>query len=53
MVDVPLMRSLLRALPDQAALLVVGDADQLPSVGPATGCGFLGRSLSAARIWNR
>jgi len=34
MVDVPLMRSLLRALPDQAALLVVGDADQLPSVGP-------------------
>jgi exodeoxyribonuclease V alpha subunit len=34
MVDVPLMRSLLRALPDQAALLIVGDADQLPSVGP-------------------
>jgi exodeoxyribonuclease V alpha subunit len=34
MVDVPLMRALLRALPDQAALLLVGDADQLPSVGP-------------------
>src|ERR1700758_116202 len=34
MVDVPLMRSLLRALPDQAALLLVGDVDQLPSVGP-------------------
>ena len=34
MVDVPLMRSLLRALPGQAALLVVGDVDQLPSVGP-------------------
>jgi exodeoxyribonuclease V alpha subunit len=34
MVDVPLMRALLRALPDQAALLMVGDADQLPSVGP-------------------
>jgi exodeoxyribonuclease V alpha subunit len=34
MVDVPLMRSLLKALPDQAALLVVGDVDQLPSVGP-------------------
>ena len=34
MVDVPLMRSLLRALPDQAALLIVGDVDQLPSVGP-------------------
>ena len=34
MVDVPLMRSLLRALPNQAALLLVGDVDQLPSVGP-------------------
>jgi len=34
MVDVPLMRALLKALPDQAALLLVGDADQLPSVGP-------------------
>ena len=34
MVDVPLMRALLRALPNQAALLLVGDVDQLPSVGP-------------------
>jgi len=34
MVDVPLMRALLQALPDRAALLLVGDADQLPSVGP-------------------
>ncbi|RKK01316.1 ATP-dependent RecD-like DNA helicase [Pseudoroseomonas wenyumeiae] len=34
MVDVPLMRALLRALPDAAALLLVGDVDQLPSVGP-------------------
>jgi exodeoxyribonuclease V alpha subunit len=34
MVDVLLMRSLLNALPDRAALLVVGDVDQLPSVGP-------------------
>jgi exodeoxyribonuclease V alpha subunit len=34
MVDVPLMRALLRALPDHAALLLVGDVDQLPSVGP-------------------
>jgi exodeoxyribonuclease V alpha subunit len=34
MVDVPLMRALLTALPDEAALLLVGDADQLPSVGP-------------------
>ena len=34
MVDVPLMRALLRALPNRAALLLVGDVDQLPSVGP-------------------
>jgi exodeoxyribonuclease V alpha subunit len=34
MVDVPLMASLLAALPAEAALLLVGDVDQLPSVGP-------------------
>ena len=34
MVDVPLMRALLKAVSDQAALLLVGDVDQLPSVGP-------------------
>ena len=34
MVDVPLMASLLAALPPEAALLLVGDGDQLPSVGP-------------------
>ncbi len=34
MVDVLLMRSLLNALPDSSALLIVGDVDQLPSVGP-------------------
>src|SRR3984885_9652214 len=34
MVDVPLMAALVRALPPQAGLLLVGDADQLPSVGP-------------------
>ena len=33
MVDVPLMQALVRALPDQASLLLVGDVDQLPSVG--------------------
>ena len=33
MVDVMLMQALLRAVPDQAALLIVGDIDQLPSVG--------------------
>jgi len=34
MVDVPLMRAVLRALPTRAALLLIGDVDQLPSVGP-------------------
>ncbi|MFC3167820.1 SF1B family DNA helicase RecD2 [Paracoccus fontiphilus] len=34
MVDVPLMQSLMKALPTAAALLMVGDIDQLPSVGP-------------------
>ncbi len=34
MVDVSLMNALLRAVPGRAALLLVGDVDQLPSVGP-------------------
>ncbi len=34
MVDVPLMHALLKAVPPEAALVVVGDVDQLPSVGP-------------------
>ncbi len=34
MVDITLMDALLRALPEDARLVMVGDADQLPSVGP-------------------
>ena len=34
MVDVPLMNALTKAVPEHAALLLVGDVDQLPSVGP-------------------
>ncbi len=34
MVDVPLMSQLVRALPGGGSLLLVGDVDQLPSVGP-------------------
>ncbi len=34
MVDVTLMNQLLRAIPNTAAVLLVGDVDQLPSVGP-------------------
>jgi len=34
MVDVELMASLLRAIPDTAKLIIIGDKDQLPAVGP-------------------
>lgn len=34
MVDIALMHSLLKALPAGAALVIVGDVDQIPSVGP-------------------
>ena len=34
MVDVMLMQALVKAVPVDAALLIVGDIDQLPSVGP-------------------
>lgn len=34
MIDVVLMNALLRALPDHARVVLVGDIDQLPSVGP-------------------
>ena len=34
MIDVPLMHAILKALPPEAGLLMVGDPDQLPSVGP-------------------
>jgi len=41
MVDVLLMNSLLRAVPHNASLLLVGDVDQLPSVGPGMVLGSL------------
>jgi exodeoxyribonuclease V alpha subunit len=34
MVDTVLMYHMLKAIPDQATLILVGDVDQLPSVGP-------------------
>jgi len=34
MLDVVLMNQLLKAIPEGAGLLIVGDVDQLPSVGP-------------------
>jgi exodeoxyribonuclease V alpha subunit len=33
-VDALLMRALLKSVPDSATLLIIGDIDQLPSVGP-------------------
>ena len=36
MVDIVLMNQLLRAVPDNSAVLLVGDIDQLPSVGPGS-----------------
>jgi exodeoxyribonuclease V alpha subunit len=47
MIDVPMMANVIQALPRHAALLLVGDVDQLPSVGPGQvladliGCGRL------------
>lgn len=34
MIDIKLMNSLLQALPNQTAVILVGDVDQLPSIGP-------------------
>lgn len=34
MIDLPLMYRLLKAVPEHCTLMLVGDADQLPSVGP-------------------
>lgn len=36
MLDLPLAQNLLRALPAEGSLLLSGDVDQLPSVGPGT-----------------
>lgn len=36
MIDVSLMYQLLKAIPSHAGLLIVGDRDQLPSVGPGS-----------------
>lgn len=41
MIDAPLMAQFLAALPQGAHLLLVGDADQLPSVGPGMVLGDL------------
>ena len=52
MVDVVLMNQLLRAVPTPAAVLLVGDVDQLPSVGPGSVLADLIRSgaIPTARL---
>ncbi len=50
MVDILLMDALLRALPPDARLILVGDADQLPSVGPGNVFSALIRSQVAATV---
>ncbi len=47
MIDVPLACSLFEALPAHARVVVVGDADQLPSVGPGL---FLSDLLSIEKV---
>jgi len=50
MVDVPLMHKLLRALPARAHLLLVGDVDQLSSVGPGAVLADLIACVPAVRL---
>jgi exodeoxyribonuclease V alpha subunit len=47
MVDIRLMESLLAALPSGCRLIFVGDADQLPSVGPGR---VLGEMVSSGEV---
>ncbi|KQP43512.1 SF1B family DNA helicase RecD2 [Methylobacterium sp. Leaf106] len=47
MIDVPLMNALLKAVPEHAGLLLVGDVDQLPSVGPGQ---VLADIIASARV---
>ena len=50
MVDILLMQSLLRALPEACRLVLVGDPDQLPSVGPGNLFSDLIRSGKIATV---
>jgi exodeoxyribonuclease V alpha subunit len=52
MLDLPLARSLVAALPRTSALALVGDVDQLPSVGPGHVLGDIinSRAVEVARL---
>ena len=47
MIDLILMNALLRALPDRCRLVLVGDVDQLPSVGPGN---VLGDIMASGKV---
>jgi exodeoxyribonuclease V alpha subunit len=47
MVDIALINKLLGAIPDKAAVMIVGDVDQLPSVGPGA---VLGDIIDSGRV---
>ena len=47
MVDIVLANQLFRAIPEHAALLLVGDVDQLPSVGPGS---VLAEIIASGRV---
>lgn len=51
MVDVVLMYQLLRAVPSHACVVLVGDVDQLPSVGPGTVLSDLIASKVVPVVW--
>ena len=52
MIDLPLMKAMLRAIEPGTRLILVGDADQLPSVGPGNVLGDILESgaISSARL---
>ncbi len=52
MIDISLMYALLRAIPDHARLILVGDIDQLPSVGPGNVMGDIiaSETVAVARL---
>jgi exodeoxyribonuclease V alpha subunit len=50
MMDVPLAYSLIQAAPDNAAVILVGDVDQLPSVGPGSVLADLIQSASVPTV---
>jgi exodeoxyribonuclease V alpha subunit len=50
MVDIVLMNRLLSGIPDKAALMIVGDVDQLPSVGPSAVLGDIIQSKKVPTI---